>query len=792
MADIQAGTPDDAEFGSDPNWFSRRGFLVGAAGVASLAVWRPFTASAQTSNLIQIENQRTGTDRWRLTKLASDRLTEVSAFTRTSSVRAGDTLEVCVLVPEQATVSAEVFRIGYYNGLGGRLMKTIAGTAVAPSPSLEPNPTTGEVASTAPVTFRIPVGNDWISGVYLVKVKDQNGFDAWAQFIVIDDRPADVLFQHALTTMAAYCATPQGTGKALYDHLSSPSIVTSTGAERASVVSLDRPLHKQGAAQFFGGGDSDMLVWLEREGYDVTYKSVIEVHRDPAALRRHKVLVSAGHDEYWTQEVYDGWRNARDAGVSLFVSSANCAYWRIRLEPSADGRPHRRIVCYKEAFDPGAPKTERFRNVAKSEQELIGVNWNTWSPKNTQLVPTDVNHWFWNGTGVSAGVALPPLIVGYEIDSVDPKYPLPASTERTILAASPFTGSTGSAEIAHTSLFRAPSGAWVFASGTISWAWALARGGYIHPAIQRATSNLFNRMLADGGGPVVPPIVTTTAVATTVPVVTTTTNRPTTTTTQPTTTKPADTQPPDTQSTTTEPEPLGPETEPEAQPVEPQPFAPFATAAAFVRQQYRDFLGREADQPGLEFWANQLGADGSGRELVIERFLSSDEFDPRLRIARLYLAAFARVPDSGGYDYWADQHLRIGLPVKAMGEIFADSPEFHLRYGTPDSSEFVRLIYRNVFGRDPDQLGHDYWVAQMGSGLSRGGLLAGFSESPEGRNLYEARVDVIVIHEGMLERPPTQFEYEMGRRQPGGQASRSALIRATLASTEYAARVTKA
>jgi hypothetical protein len=45
-----------------------------------------------------------------------------------------------------------------------------------------------------------------------------------------------------------------------------------------------------------------------------------------------------------------------------------------------------------------------------------------------------------------------------------------------------------------TSLYRAPSGAWVFASGTLAWSPALDRPGHADPRVQRATANLLDRI----------------------------------------------------------------------------------------------------------------------------------------------------------------------------------------------------------------------------------------------------------------------------------------------------------
>ena len=44
--------------------------------------------------------------------------------------------------------------------------------------------------------------------------------------------------------------------------------------------------------------------WMEEQGYDVTYISNQDTHRDAAGLLRCRGFLSVGHDEYWTLEMF--------------------------------------------------------------------------------------------------------------------------------------------------------------------------------------------------------------------------------------------------------------------------------------------------------------------------------------------------------------------------------------------------------------------------------------------------------------------------------------------------------
>ncbi len=100
------------------------------------------------------------------------------------------------------------------------------------------------------------------------------------------------------------------------------------------------------------------------------------------------------------------------------------------------------------------------------------------------------------------------------------------------------------------------------------------------------------------------------------------------------------------------------------------------------------------------------------------------------QVSRLYSAFFLRPPDEGGLAFWRDQRA-AGASVAEIADRFAQSPEFVDRYGNLTNTEFVELIYQNLFDRQPDSSGGPFWTAQLIDGLSRGSVMVEFSESPE-------------------------------------------------------------
>lgn len=109
--------------------------------------------------------------------------------------------------------------------------------------------------------------------------------------------------------------------------------------------------------------------------------------------------------------------------------------------------------------------------------------------------------------------------------------------------------------------------------------------------------------------------------------------------------------------------------------------------------------------------------------------------DARLRVGLLYQAAFERLPDAGGLDFWAG-HLERGVSLLDEARAFVDSPEFLLRYGAPGDGAFAAEMYRNALGREPDAGGLEFWTRALQGGASRAQILLGFSESPENLALH--------------------------------------------------------
>ncbi len=103
-------------------------------------------------------------------------------------------------------------------------------------------------------------------------------------------------------------------------------------------------------------------------------------------------------------------------------------------------------------------------------------------------------------------------------------------------------------------------------------------------------------------------------------------------------------------------------------------------------------------------------------------------------LRRLYRAYFLRDSDSTGLAFWSSK-VQAGWTLASISDHFAGSGEFINRYGSLSDRDFVTMVYSNVLGRRPDSGGYAYWTGRLRSGLSRGAMMIGFSESPEYKQL---------------------------------------------------------
>lgn len=468
----------------------RRDFLRTAAAGSTLLFADPAVKAAWPAgtNTIAAENAKPGTSDWQLTYVrfnAGGRSQSIEGYCSATSVSAGDSLDIFLSSSVDTNATIDLYRLGYYSGLGGRHITKLGPFPVTP----QPDPEIGEnrlreCRWQKTTTLTIPDG--WPSGVYLGKLStDANRLQSYIIFIVRDDRPAEVLFQCSDNTWQAYNKWPDGFS--LYD-AEPPHALNGT-----TRVSFDRPYAKypQVVDQPLSVGSGEFLCWefplafwLEREGYDVTYISNLDTHRNPQTLTRSKVFLSVGHDEYWSLDMFNNVKAAIDAGVNVgFLSGNSVCFWA-PLVPATNGRPDRIFHRGGRYGGTSAAEIDNFGpfdadsgpSPLPNENTLIGAR--TIDPFNGSgdWIVTKPDHWLFDGTNMKPGDRIPGL-VGWEFHG-DPA-PIPGLA--VVAAGTTINGGGRQANWTST-IYPGPKSNVVFNASTIYWSIGLTTPpGFVLP-----------------------------------------------------------------------------------------------------------------------------------------------------------------------------------------------------------------------------------------------------------------------------------------------------------------------
>src|SRR5438552_2358219 len=348
-------------------------------------IWLPPATAAAQSNPIVIENQQPGTSQWFISLIGTDAVGQIKGYASATSVNKGENITFYVSVNPAQSYTIDVYRMGWYQGLGGRLMQHVGPLNGVRQPTCPTNATTGMMECNWTVSYTLATQTSWTSGVYLARLTNAQNYQNYIVFVVRDDsRVAALLYQQPVTTYQAYNDYPYDntTGKSLYD-FNSYGANTVTGGKNAAKVSFDRPYSDDGTGIVWGNSvfswEISLVRWLEKSGYDVTYSTDVDTHTDGARLLNYRGFLSVGHDEYWSKPMYDAVVAARDAGVNLAFLGGDAIVSQVRLAPSSSVVPNRVLVCYRNAtLDPNPDpslKTVRRRDpvLNRPQQTLIGL-----------------------------------------------------------------------------------------------------------------------------------------------------------------------------------------------------------------------------------------------------------------------------------------------------------------------------------------------------------------------------------------------------------------------------------
>jgi hypothetical protein len=445
-----------------------------------------------------VENRFPGTLAWKLPAHPGPGLVE--GYVSASEQLPGRVERWYVNAPGAKWVQVRLYRLGWYGGLGGRFVYASRRLPAVTQPPCAHDARTGLTVCGWRATWSLRLPATLVSGVYVGKLVTDRGAAKYTLLVVAARRPGRMLAQISTSTYQAY---NDWGGDDLYPSTALPVVVT--GTHQGVEVSDQRPYDSvTGAGQLFAR-DIAMVRFLERSGYPVTYMTDAGPDLHPGWLLAARAVVVIGHSEYWSQRAHDAFAAARDHGVSLAFFSSDTMGWRVRFE-----RGDHVIIGYKEhvGLDPGTPQTGRFPDggasiTATEYENCITPRAGPGSPPVYRYYawhPTLAPAWLYRGTGFTAGSSVPG-IVGYELDREAPSPP--AGLVVVGSGSATCQSSTAGSDFAHSTLYRARSGAYVFSSGTMGWQLGLIpvpdtspdAPASPDPRLVRLTENLLARML---------------------------------------------------------------------------------------------------------------------------------------------------------------------------------------------------------------------------------------------------------------------------------------------------------
>ncbi|WP_209305577.1 DUF4082 domain-containing protein [Microbacterium sp. dk485] len=485
-------------------------------------------------NPIECENREPGTDPdvWDIDGAGDP---SIQGFATDISVNAGDRVDFKIDT-DAADYDIDIYRTGWYQGLGARLIDSVEPSAPLPQVQdecLSDLATELYDCGTWDVSASWDVPEHAVSGVYLARLErtDTGGASHIIFIVRRDGNTSDVLFQTSDPTWHAY------------NTYGGSDFYQGAANGRAYKISYNRPFATRGGIEkrdFYFSSEYATVRFLERNGYDMSYIAGMDTDRRGAELLNHKVFLSVGHDEYWSGAQRANIEAARDAGVNLQFLAGNEGYWRTRYEPSTVGEQgdRRTLVSYKETWgdrdhlgggkiDPSPEWTGTWRDPRFAAAENGGA-----SPENA-LIGTMymVNHddlaltvageqggfRLWRYTGLDdldedETAPLAPHTVGYESnEDIDNGHRPPGliRLSTTIGPTPQYLTDYGNTLVEgttrhHVTLYRAASGALVFSAATVQWGWGLDDGHDGNGAppdrrMQQAQVNLLADMGAQPG-----------------------------------------------------------------------------------------------------------------------------------------------------------------------------------------------------------------------------------------------------------------------------------------------------
>ncbi|MBC5814946.1 MAG: hypothetical protein GIW97_00250 [Candidatus Eremiobacteraeota bacterium] len=233
--------------------------------------------------------------------------------------------------------------------------------------------------------------------------------------------------------------------------------------------------------QTFAHWDAKAIAWLERSGFAVDYCTDLDLHGDHDLVRGYALLVTFGHNEYWSNEMRAHVERFIEAGGNVAFFGGNTCWFRVAVDEA----------------DLSISRAGRW--IERCEHSLTGVSFRNGGGKwvgdrpPTGYRVTTPQHWIYNGCAVRAGTIFgaQQRLIGYECDSVCHDSNLQTLASASLEGWDVRDGSGELSENACATMGTFARNGTVFNAGTTDWARVLHEG---EPIVERITSNVITRL----------------------------------------------------------------------------------------------------------------------------------------------------------------------------------------------------------------------------------------------------------------------------------------------------------
>jgi hypothetical protein len=235
---------------------------------------------------------------------------------------------------------------------------------------------------------------------------------------------------------------------------------------------------------------------------------------------------------------------------------------------------------------------------------------------------------------------------------------------------------------------------------------------------------------------------------------------------------------------------------------------PLDTPEYFVRQHYLDFLGREPDEAGFNFWSDQILGCGNDNECIDRKrenvsaayFLSIEFQETGGLVDGLYRASYglapqyaAFMPDTRavardvivGRDGW---QAKLQANKEAFVNAFVNRAAFHAAYDGLASSDYVDALISHT-GVSFTAAEREALVSSLTNGAqTRADVLRSIAENSRFVSAKFNEAFVMMEYFGYLRRDPDDSGYHFWLNKLndfGGNFERADMVKAFIVSGEY-------